>query len=202
MGGLGSGRRYSRDQIRPVVEDFLDLDILYFNRKGLLKPGIIFKITFTTNNCDATSVITTVGADFLCLDYNFKQTKRTQEVQLIRTPCHYGGSRTWLQCPTCNSKRTLLYLGHNGSWKCRKCLGLAFTSQRLNPHSRHAYMAKNLKREKLNITPGCLTPVTKRPFRMHRQKYIRILDEILKHEQLSCALFKEWFDEIVNKGNG
>lgn len=47
------------------------------------------------------------------------------------TPCHFGGSRTWLLCPThgCGRRAQSLFVSEHGRIACRKCLGLLYESQ-------------------------------------------------------------------------
>jgi len=52
------------------------------------------------------------------------------EICIERTPCPFGGTRPWLRCRTCNSRRSILYgLDEDGSFSCRKCMGLFYSSQ-------------------------------------------------------------------------
>lgn len=201
MGGIGSGSQNKNGQVRPVVEDFLSLDILDFNKQGLLNRGTIFKNTYSINGQDIASVSICVEDNSLRLQYNHNQKNKKQDIQLARTHCSYGGSRAWLLCGQCNSKRNALYLGPEGLWACRQCLRLAYKIQRLNPHERHSYMAEKIKEKKLNITPGNYSPVSKRPFRMSRKKYVSILEEILTHQRLSNKIFITWFDGILEKAD-
>ena len=55
-------------------------------------------------------------------------------VQLVTTPCHFGGARYWYLCPlmvngvTCNRRVGVLYI--NGKYAgCRHCYDLAYYSQ-------------------------------------------------------------------------
>jgi len=201
MGGLGSGTRRGQKQVRPIVEDHLNLNILDFNKEGLLEPGMDFKLTYSKNNCDLHAVSIAVGSDSLSLRYNYNQVAMRQEVQLFRTDCHYGGTRTWFRCSQCHSKRIVLYLGPEGLWSCRQCLGLAYRVQALNAHERHLYRAEKIKRTKLKIIPGTGASVTERPFRMRRKTHMDIVGEILEHQQLSHQLFMAWFNEIVKKAD-
>ncbi len=201
MGGLGSGMRRGHRKTRPIVEDYLNLDILDFNKQGLLNPGVHFKITYSSNNCSIKSVSVFVGPDSLLLEYNHHQTAKRREVMLTRSACHYGGSRTWLVCGDCGCKRNALYLGPEGHWACRQCLGLAYRVQALNPHERHLYRADKIKKTKLKITPENPGLVSERPFRMRRKTHMDILGQILEHQQLSQQLFMDWFDGIVKKAD-
>jgi len=201
MGALGSGTRRGQKKVRPVVEDFLNLDILDFNKEKLLEPGTDFKLTYSRNDRDIQSVSIVVGPDSLSLEYNYHQVTKRQEVELTRTSCNYGGTRTWFQCSQCHAKRNTLYFGPDGFWACRQCLSLAYRVQALNPHERHLYRAEKIKRTKLKIIPGTGVSVTERPFRMRRTTHMNVMGQILTHQQLSQQLFMNWFDELVKKAD-
>jgi len=201
MGGYGSGKK-NTDQLRPVVEDSPILNILDFKKEGLLDPGMELTLTYTINGRELASVSIFVKKESLALVYDFNQIRRKQEVALAQTPCHYGGSRAWLLCPKCQAKRNSLYLGPEGFWACRECLGLAYKIQRLNPHERHQNRAEKIKKNKLKIIPGSRTMASEKPFGMWRSNHIRILDELLKHETLSHSLFMTWCTGIIKKEDG
>ncbi len=54
-----------------------------------------------------------------------------QSIQLAFTNTNFNGQRTWLVCPNCQTKRSVLYkhpiLGNLG---CRKCMGITYSKQR------------------------------------------------------------------------
>ena len=50
------------------------------------------------------------------------------KVPLLKTPCHYGGFRYWLQCPCCYRRVGVLYI--NTYARCRKCSRLCYASQK------------------------------------------------------------------------
>ena len=46
------------------------------------------------------------------------------------TPCNYGGFRYWFLCPSCHSRRRVLYLPYESKYfACRKCYNLCYESQ-------------------------------------------------------------------------
>lgn len=52
-------------------------------------------------------------------------------LRLDETACHFGGSRSWLLCPTegCGRRSQSLFINECGRIACRKCLGLLYESQ-------------------------------------------------------------------------
>ncbi len=74
----------------------------------------------------------------------FTQTSRDGEkkeldyrIQIVSTPCNYGGKRWWLVCPLKWNKCTILYLQNNGWFGSRKTLNLCYDDQRQSKRSRN-----------------------------------------------------------------
>lgn len=73
-------------------------------------------------------------------------------VQLVSTPCRYGGKRWWFICPytRCQRRNSILYQ-HNDYFACRKCARLWYDSQKyvrpdLKPFS-DLFKAEELERK-------------------------------------------------------
>src|SRR4051794_32436279 len=103
MGGWGSGPRRPHGT-RRTVESCLTLDAGVLRRRGLLQPGERSGTLTLGSKQDATvDYALSVGADgdTLRLIYTLVQTGERLDyvVRLVRTPCHFGGSRLWLVCP-------------------------------------------------------------------------------------------------------
>jgi hypothetical protein len=95
-----------------------------------------------------------------------------ERVDLVVTPCNYGGTRPWFRCPQCWSRRRVLYsLG--GHFRCRHCHDLAYSSTREDVHGRSIRRAEKLQKRLLATTLDPLNPPT-RPQGMHRNTYERI----------------------------
>jgi hypothetical protein len=62
------------------------------------------------------------------LGYALNGKANGHDVHLARTACRFGGSRPWLLCPRCCSRVTVLIM-RGGMFVCRKCSGVAYTSQ-------------------------------------------------------------------------
>lgn len=52
-------------------------------------------------------------------------------LRMVTTPCHFGGTRSWLLCrmPHCGRRTQSLFVNEQGRIACRKCLGLIYESQ-------------------------------------------------------------------------
>jgi hypothetical protein len=66
-----------------------------------------------------------------------KETKLDYKVDLVRTPCNFGGVRYWFRCPLvtngipCKRRVGKLYLPPDGTYfGCRHCYNLTYTSCR------------------------------------------------------------------------
>ncbi len=55
-------------------------------------------------------------------------------ITIVETPCHYGGVRQWLLCPSCDKRVAILYKDRD-DFKCRKCLKIEYQSQSINYRS-------------------------------------------------------------------
>lgn len=64
----------------------------------------------------------------LLLDYCLAGRQVSQELTVVSTRCHFGGHRSWFQCPFCSSRVALLYLRVPG-FGCRRCSQVAYSSQ-------------------------------------------------------------------------
>ena len=70
-------------------------------------------------------------------------------VTLVRTRCNYGGYREWFECPNCLKRAGVLYL-HDDNFKCRKCLGLGYLSQRMNYQTLAPTIQRMIKLDKMH----------------------------------------------------
>jgi hypothetical protein len=100
----------------------------------------------------------------------------TQTIPIRWTKCHFGGLRPWFNCPTqnCNQRVGKLYWA-DGSFACRRCLGLGYPSQRQNPGVRAARRAEKI-RTRLGKTAG--EPFRVKPRGMHWRTYRRLCEQV------------------------
>ncbi len=94
-------------------------------------------------------------------------------VPLTWTGCNYGGSRPWWQCPGCQRRAAILY--HGGRlFLCRRCLDLAYASQRETDRDRMRRRQEKI-RERLGQTlGGVAAPFPAIPKGMHEKTYERL----------------------------
>lgn len=64
---------------------------------------------------------TTIGTETKGQNQNY-------DIDIITTPCHFGGYRRWFICPTCRTKHTVLFMV-TPIFQCRECSNIAYESQ-------------------------------------------------------------------------
>jgi len=199
MGSLSSGRRSGAANVKPLVEENISISCHDLNRRGLLSPGKTFYIDYNTGSIKTLSLTVQAQRDSLYLQYYSNSRTYTQEISVLYQSCHYGGKRPYFICPKCFQKRTDLYLGKTGDFRCRVCQEYAYRSQRLNAHQRHANRAMLLKKKITSADQPyfCI----EKPKGMWTTTFNKVLDRIVKHEMASCGLFVEYFDGVVEKFN-
>jgi len=76
----------------------------------------------------------------LVIDFKRDGFKLSERIRLTETPCHFGGSRSWLVCPRCGRRAGKVYLPTNlyvnrferrvQDWLCRHCYQLSYEQRR------------------------------------------------------------------------
>jgi len=105
-------------------------------------------------------------------------------VAIDHTPLNYGGSRRWLVCPCCLSRRMALYIDGT-KLACRVCLDLRYESQHENRREL-AMRTANRMRAALGWKPGIANPPGRKPPYMHWRTFMRMEREL---DRLTDALF-------------
>lgn len=109
-----------------------------------------------------------------------------QAIRELRTPCHFGGWRSWFACPRCARRVAVLFLRGNAGFMCRHCGRVAYASQSEDALGRAWIKQRKAERK--------LGPGWARPKGMHATTRERLLNVILDCErQREEALF--WFME-------
>jgi hypothetical protein len=120
-----------RVRCRPKVERYLPLDIRQLHDYGLLNPGTEGSVLLKA--ADGRRIAT---ASFLIAPSKLRVQLESvgcsvpTEICIERTRCPFGGTRPWFRCRRCNSRRSILYgPDEDGSFSCRRCMGLVYSSQ-------------------------------------------------------------------------
>jgi hypothetical protein len=125
---------------KATTDDQIKIDIRILKRKGVLSEG---KRNWHWMNDDGTTagVISVETQLFrVVLRYNAQQPSGKSEriedpISLDRTNGGPGWKRLWFLCPGCGKRVGILYL----KWKyfrCRHCLGLVYSSQKVTASQR------------------------------------------------------------------
>ena len=101
-----------------------------FQRENLLRPGVTTAWAWTDSETGErlASIGFSVADDAVTLFYSLNGRPMRHTVPLERTPCHYGGSRPWFNCPRCWRRVAVLYLRSSG-FACRHCQRVTYASQ-------------------------------------------------------------------------
>lgn len=110
------------------TSQYRSIDARRLNRDGLLKAGIAYGWQWKD---DAGEVLSSISIrthhDSMTVSYRIKGEDVEQRIAIARTPCNYGGERTWFVCPYCRKRVALLYLSRQVA--CRKCFRMTYPSQ-------------------------------------------------------------------------
>lgn len=173
MSGITSGYRGCRDG-RPAVESLPEARLTYRSSYFMDQRGRPLVI---------------VQSEGLAI---VKFGLREWSVLIETSPCHFGGSRRWLVCSACQTKRVALYV-LGSELACRECLGLRYECQHETTRAR-AYRRVNAIRERLNWRPGIAHPNGPKPPKMHWSTFVRL---VAAHDALAAYLLgnvNEWID--------
>ncbi len=137
MGGFGSGHHYRRSASQ-CCEDTLRLNVSDFTKKGCFKDNTQGYVTWSVNDVTQNKLAFFYHQDALHLTYTVKSSSALteprnveQKIYVSRTPCHYGGLRTWFVCGCCKKRAAKLFLVHTHFY-CRRCQKLPYKSQQMS----------------------------------------------------------------------
>lgn len=183
MGRGGSRFGAGRPGWKAKAEQALPLDIRAMARRRALLPGRSGSWRWTWNGTDeeAGSIGWVYEGKTMRLRYGVDGERRDQRVSVVRTPCHFGGSRSWFICPVCGERVAVLYM-RAGRFACRYCQRIAYLSQSEDVIGR-AWRRQGKAERRLVDGYG-------RPKGMHAATYDRLLSVIEDcEEEKDAALF-------------
>jgi hypothetical protein len=167
---------------KDTTDSYRSIDIRYLNRKGFLRPGASFTLRWIRNGEHTGSIHASTTWHSLVLAYRTRPRgsdewqQQEYPVELARTPCYYGGERTWFLCPARGCGRRVAVLYGGGIFACRHCHQLAYESQREQPHDRALRRAQAI-RMKLGGSGSMADPFPGISKGMHWRTYERLRDE-------------------------
>ena len=186
MGGYNSGRRGGKD----CTEDMRQVDVRRLQRDGYLNPGMAYGWEWKRGGAAVASINLAVQAGSVTFTYRTRTGGGDwQDVRAVvwldRTPCTYGGTRTWWRCPCCSRRVAILYIGRIPA--CRHCYRLAYRCERESVDSRATRQADKL-RDRLGWIPGILHGNGPKPKGMHWRTFERLQ---AKHDAMVQVSFSE-----------
>lgn len=172
------GYRYGagRPGWRQKIELCLRLDVNHLRRCGLLqrRDWTSWRWTNSYTGEEVGSIAIFAEEGRLILSYRANETSVRFPLYLTNTPCTFGGTRPWFQCPSCY-RRCGVVAFSRGTWACRKCLNLAYSSEAEGASDR--LWRKQRKLEAL-VGEDWI-----RPKRMRHATYARICEQLADIEQ-------------------
>ena len=185
MGGYNSGRTAQHAK----CEHLHAIDVRRWAREGYLDCRRYFGWQWTMDGETTGSIGVWVseGAARVELSYAKDGEQYRYPVQLTWTRCHFGGRRTWFQCPNpgCRQRAAKLYLGSR-TFACRRCYRLVYRSQCHSPRDRALTQAGKL-RMRLGGSEGIAWDFPDKPPRMRWRTYERLRASCERYESIADA---------------
>ena len=125
---------------KATTEDYRSIDIRRWERKGLLLPEC--KWNWSWRNDDGKEVskinvetqLSRVVLRYSAVGPGGEWDPIEDPISLDRTYI-LGRQRLWFLCPSCDKRVAILYL-KKYYFRCRRCLGLVYQSQKVTPSQR------------------------------------------------------------------
>jgi hypothetical protein len=201
MGTGGARYGAGRPGWRRKCEHTLPLDIRRLHRKGLLRTGAVFGWRWSSDDEPRGNIGIAVSDSSACLSYIWtpgdERREMRYDVRIDRTPCYFGGLRSWFRCPRCSRRCAVLYglSRRDGYFGCRRCLHLAYTSESECPLDRLWRKQRKLE-ARLSWLGG---EVPERPKWMRQRTFERILSEIDLVEEAKDLNFMASFAPLCKR---
>jgi len=195
MGGYGSGSWYRWDKKRSLDSQH-GIDIRWLNQQGYLYPGATGTLSWSRRGEETGSIGYRIETDRMVLNYRHRPRdgeweKVEQGISFSRTPCNYGGHRTWFLCPRCWKRVAVLY-GAGKNFFCRHCYDLTYSSQQESKADRLMRKARKI-RERLGASNNLSEPISFKPKNMHQKTFDRLRREEHNANSLSWSIMGQRF---------
>jgi hypothetical protein len=195
MGGYGSGRWYRWDS-KTTTESLHRIDIRWLKKQGYLRPGAAGSLSWSSRGEQTGSIGYRMGIDRMVLNYYHRPhggewEDVEQAISFDRTPCNYGGFRTWFLCPRCWQRVAVLY-GAGKYFLCRHCYGLTYTSRQESRADRLMRKARKI-RARLGVGDALSERILFKPKNMHQKTFDRLREEAEQAEHLGWIAVDQRF---------
>lgn len=180
MGGRGSGNFY-RWGGKTKTCDILALDIRKMKALDCLLTGYAGQWNWYSRGERIARIGFSVRQSSIHLDYSVNDEPMKYAVTLDKTPCNYGGHRTWFLCPArgCGRRVAVLYGGR--VFACRKCHDLAYASQS-EAHWDRALRKADKIRDAMGWEAGIANGWGPKPKGMHWETFYSLAEQ---HDEAS-----------------
>ena len=190
MGGRGSGRRFHYNS-KITTESQRRIDVRWLNRQGYLSSGYGGSLIWSRGDKKTGYIEFKVKAEHMKLYYRYRINggeweEVEQNIFFDRTPCNYGGRRTWFLCSQCSKRVAILY-GAGKLFLCRHCYNLAYSSQQECREYRLLRKARNI-RLRLGGSNNMFAPFPWKPKNMHWKTYWQLRDEAEHTYSISLSM--------------
>ncbi len=178
---------------RVTCESCISIDVRHWHREGRLQAGRQFRWSWTHDGELTNSISVRAERDAVVLSGAGEQ-----RVPITWTACHLGGQRPWFVCSAysngrhCGRRVAVLYAAGK-LFACRRCYGLAYTSQQEGLRHRGVYRAQKI-RMRLGGSANLCDPFPEKPKRMHWRTYLRIRTQAERAENCSNVLLMQWLN--------
>ena len=200
MGGFGSGRWYSWGG-KSTTESQHRVDIRWLKKQGNLQPGTMGSLSWSRSGEQTGSIGYRMEIGRMILQYRHRAGGGAwepveQKIIFDRTPCKYGGARTWFLCPRCGKRIAVLY-GAGKYFFCRHCYKLAYSSQQEGKVDRLMRKARKI-RLRLGASDNLSETILFKPKHMHNKTFNRLRREAEQANALSWMLMGQKLGLRIN----
>lgn len=185
-----------RSTSKPIVCDFPSLNVKTLGNE--LTDQLLETFAQKNNEPDLRTplIIIWKSKDKVSIVFS-KKGIQGQQIELAKTPCHFGQSRRWFLCPSCLRRAGMLFLAGE-SFACRRCHNLAYPSQqRLTSQDKAISRLKTIQ-SKIWKTPLDLWLLQK-PKGMHWTKFLKLTNGWKKAAKEMIVAEKKQFSRLLNR---
>jgi hypothetical protein len=198
MGGSGSGK-WCRWSKKAVVEGSLRIDVRTWQRQHFLDSTGYFACNWSNSGGETlASISVRSGPTLVVLMYRVQQRGGEwqdveEPIQIVQTPCNYGGTRPWFICPepSCGRRIAMLFITER-NFRCRRCCKLSYGSQRESSAGRGLRRVQNI-RGRLGGGPSLLERFPDKPKGMRWATYDGLIAEAQRAQMEFLAPMQKMF---------
>lgn len=167
------------------------IDIRWLKKQDYLRFGTMGSLSWSCGGEQTGSIRFRMEENSMILNYQHRPLGGDWEtveqvISLDRTPCNYGGFRTWFFCSHCWKRVAVLY-GAGKYFLCRHCYDLTYSSQQEGRHDRLIRKARKI-RKRLGASGDLTEPILFKPKHMHQKTFDRLCNEAGHAENLGWLI--------------